>query len=111
MSTSKDLSTEQLLGLHWLIRLCWIAFCGFVVICLIAGMVLGVSLPVPVLTACIIATALGNVWLGWHRRQPRGGEKWLIPLILAADIIILTVMLYFAGGGRTIRSPCSICFT
>mgnify|MGYP002655173832 CR=1 FL=1 len=100
MSTSKDLSTEQLLGLHWLIRLRWIAFCGFVVICLVAGMVLGISLPVPVLTACIIATALSNVWLGWHRRQPRGGEKWLIPLILAADIIILTVMLYFAGGAN-----------
>jgi two-component system sensor histidine kinase RegB len=100
MTASTNLSSEHLLGLHGLIRLRWIAVCGFVGICLVSVLFLGIALPLPLLAACIGVTALSNVWLTWHRRQTGGGESWLIPLILATDIVVLTVMLYFSGGAN-----------
>jgi two-component system, sensor histidine kinase RegB len=100
MTASANLTSEHFLGLHWLIRLRWIAVGGFVVICLISVIFLGIALPVPVLACCIGLTALSNAWLAWHRRKTGGSEGWLIPLVLAIDIVLLTVMLYFAGGAN-----------
>ncbi len=100
MTTSKDLTSEQLLGLHWLIRLRWIAVLGQTLACLVVALVLGILLPVPLLAACIGFTAVSNALLVWHRRRAGGGESWWMPLVLAADIVTLTIMLYFTGGAH-----------
>jgi two-component system sensor histidine kinase RegB len=100
MTSSKDLTSEQLLGLHWLIRLRWIWVHGQILICLAASGFFGIRLPVPVLAACIGFTALGNALLAWHARRTGGGEFWLMPLVLCADITALTIMLYFTGGAH-----------
>jgi two-component system sensor histidine kinase RegB len=100
MTTSKDLSSEHLLGLHWLIRLRWIAVHGLILISLGAALLLGIRLPVALLAVSIGFIALSNAMLAWHRKRSGGGESWLKPLVLAADIVALTVMLYFTGGAH-----------
>jgi two-component system sensor histidine kinase RegB len=100
MTASKDSTSEQLLGLHWLIRLRWIAVHVQILICLVAMGYLGILLPIPILSACIGFTAVSNALLLWHVRRSGGGETWLMPLVLAADIVALTIMLYFAGGAH-----------
>lgn len=100
MTASGKINSEQLLGLHWLIRLRWIAVHGLILISLCAALVIGVQLPIFVLAGCIGFTALTNAVLAWHRKRSSGGESWLNPLALGTDIVVLTVMLYFTGGAH-----------
>ncbi len=100
MNASKDLPSEAHLGLHWLIRLRWIAVCGQTLVCLTAAGYLGILLPWPILVGCIGFTAVSNVLLLWYRKRSLGAERWLKPLVLGSDIVALTVMLYFTGGAH-----------
>ncbi|MDP3850814.1 MAG: ATP-binding protein [Luteolibacter sp.] len=100
MTASTDSTSEQQLGLHWLIRLRWIAVCGQILICVVAAGLLGILLPWPTLVVCIGFTALSNAFLLWHIRRSGGGECWLMPFVLGADIVALTIMLYFTGGAH-----------
>lgn len=100
MTTVKDSISERLLGLHWLIRIRWIAVHGQTLVCLAASGFLGIRLPFGILATCIGLTALSNAALVWHRRRSGGGEWWLKPLVLGSDIVLLTVMLYFTGGAH-----------
>lgn len=100
MNAKKDPAWERLLGLHWLIRLRWIAVHGQTLACLAAASFFGIQLPFPILAACIGFTALSNGLLVWHRRRSGGGEWWLKPLVLCSDIVTLTIMLYFTGGAH-----------
>jgi two-component system sensor histidine kinase RegB len=100
MTTSKELTSEQLLGLHWLIRLRWMAVLGQTLVCLVVDLFLGIRLPVAVLAACIGFTALSNVVLADYLRRAGSGGPWVKPLVLGGDIVILTIMLYFTGGAH-----------
>ena len=100
MTAGKDLTSERLLGLHWLIRIRWIAVHGQTLVCLAAAGFFGIRLPFAILAGCIGLTALSNAVLVWHRRRSGGGEWWLRPLVLGSDIVLLTVMLYFTGGAH-----------
>lgn len=99
MITSTDATAEKLLGLHWLIRLRWMAVLGQVLICLVVETFFGIRLPVMVLTACVGFTALSNAMLVFGLRAGSGGP-WVKPLILGGDIVVLTIMLYFTGGAH-----------
>lgn len=100
MTVVRDSISERLLGLHWLIRLRWIAVQGQTLACLVASAILSIHLPVGILVACIGFTAITNLLLIQHRKRTGGGELWLKPAVLGADIITLTVMLYFTGGAH-----------
>lgn len=100
MTAGKDFTSERLLGLHWLIRIRWIAVHGQTLVCLAAAGFFGIRLPFAILAGCIGLTALSNAVLVWHRRRSGGGEWWLRPLVLGSDIVLLTVMLYFTGGAH-----------
>ena len=100
MITHTDRTAEELLEWYWLIRLRWIAVLGQTVVCLVVAMVFGIQLPVAVLAGCIGCTVLSNALVAGHRRRAGGGGAWVNPLIVGGDIVILTVMLYFAGGAH-----------
>ena len=100
MTADKDLPSEGLLGLHWLIRLRWIAVGGQTLVCLAATGLFGIRLPWPILAGCIGFTAVSNALLAWHRRRSRIEQRWVKPLVLISDIVALTVMLYFTGGAH-----------
>jgi hypothetical protein len=74
MTARKDPVSEKLLGLHWLIRLRWIAVLGQTLACFAVALLLGFKLPVPVLVACIGFTAVSNALLVWHRKRSGGGK-------------------------------------
>jgi two-component system sensor histidine kinase RegB len=100
MITSTDGTAEKLLGMHWLIRLRWMAVLGQILICLVVDLFFGIRLPVAVLVACIGVTALSNGVLVYSQGRAGGGGAWVKPLILGGDIAILTIMLYFTGGAH-----------
>ena len=100
MTTNKDLTSEQLLGLHWLIRLRWIAVHGQTLVCLATASFFGVLLPFSILAGCIGFTATSNLLLAWYLRRAGGGGNWLKPLVVGVDIVVLTIMLYFTGGAH-----------
>jgi two-component system, sensor histidine kinase RegB len=100
MTAGKDFPSEGLLGLHWLIRLRWIAVCGQTLVCLATTGFFAIRLPWPILAGCIGFTAVSNGLLAWHRRRSRTSQHWVKPLVLSADIVALTVMLYFTGGAH-----------
>jgi two-component system, sensor histidine kinase RegB len=100
MTAAHDSISERLLGLHWLIRLRWIAVHGQTLACLAASVFLRIHLPFGILAACIGFTAITNLLLVQHRKRSGGGERWLKPVVLGSDVITLTVMLYFTGGAH-----------
>jgi len=93
-------SEPSALGLQWLLRLRWIAVIGQIIVCVVCMAFLGVDLPVVVLAGCIGLTALSN-FLFWtnHAVVERRSGFWT-PVIIFSDILILTVMLFFAGGAH-----------
>jgi two-component system sensor histidine kinase RegB len=99
MITSLDGTAEKLLGMHWLVRLRWMAVLGQVLICLVVDLFLGIRLPAVILAACIGFTVLSNGVLVYYRRAGSGGP-WVKPMVLGGDIAILTIMLYFTGGAH-----------
>ncbi len=99
MITSTDGTAEKLLGMHWLIRLRWMAVLGHILICLVVDLFFGIRLPVAILAACIGFTALSNGVLVYYQRAGYDGA-WVKPLVLGGDIVILTIMLYFTGGAH-----------
>lgn len=100
MTVAQDSLSERVLGLHWLLRLRWIAVCGQTFACLFASGILGIHLPSGILASCIGFTALSNVILAQLWSQSGGRANLLKPLILGADVVTLTVMLYFTGGAH-----------
>lgn len=89
-------SAPRHLGLFWLIRLRWMAIAGQTAICLVAAFFL--HLPLAILGACIAFTIISNLILSLDPRLARGQASWLIPSVIVSDIVVLTIMLYFAGG-------------
>jgi two-component system sensor histidine kinase RegB len=100
MITSNDGTAEKKLGMHWLIRLRWMAVLGQVLLCLVVDLFFGIRLPAAILAACIGFTALSNAVLVHQRRRATSAGAWVKPLILGGDIVVLTIMLYFTGGAH-----------
>ncbi len=98
--THSDHTAEKLLGLHWLLRLRWIAVFGQAMVCLVSVFILQIRLPIGILAGCIGFIALGNALALCFSQYVRSRESWMMPLILGSDIVVLTIMLYFAGGAH-----------
>jgi len=100
MMKSVEMTPENLLGLHWLIRLRWIAVLGQVLVSLGVYLFLDIRLPIWILAGCIGFTAVSNAWMAVYRKHEGVAGPWLKPLIIAADISVLTILLYFTGGAH-----------
>lgn len=93
-------ATESGLGLFWLLRLRWVAVAGQAVIILVAAFPLQIILPWGVLLPCVAVTFFSNLvlWHYSHKIEPHAAV--VTPALIGVDIVILTVMLYFAGGAH-----------
>lgn len=68
--------------------------------CLVASVGLGIRLPVAILAGCIGFIAVSNVLLERYRQRGDGGSPWIKALVLAVDVILLTIILFFTGGAH-----------
>jgi two-component system sensor histidine kinase RegB len=86
------------INLAWLLRLRWVAICGQVLTVLAVELVLAIDLPwIPILT--IIALEIGSnlAFALWARRTEQIAE-WVIGLLMALDVLLLTGLLSVSGG-------------
>ena len=86
------------INLGWLLRLRWGSCIGQAATILLVDWWFDLSLPIGALFT-ILAVAMGTncVATGWLRRSSTVPE-WVLGLVLAIDIVILTALLYFSGG-------------
>jgi two-component system, sensor histidine kinase RegB len=103
-------------NIQWLVRLRWAQILGQSATVVVAQFVLGVALPVTLLTMLIGVALLSNIVLEWRyvtrqksirspasaapTAQPRVVDDWKVALIMALDIVLLTAMLYLTGGAH-----------
>jgi len=90
-------ATAPKIGLAWLVRLRWLAIAGQLAIVALAGLVLRVSLPLPLIAALISITALSNLALtAWLRKSEP--SAYALAGVLLLDVLTLTGLLLSAGG-------------
>ncbi len=84
--------------LRWLLRLRWIGMAGQTATLLYASLVLHLDLPWRPLLSVLVVTTVSNVLL--NRRAAREGRQreWVIAAVIAMDVLLLSIMLYFTGG-------------
>lgn len=100
MSSGTDQTSESLLGLHWLIRLRWIAAFGYALVSVIVSLGLHIRLPATLLSCCIAVIVISNFLLDGFRRGRGNCPPWSKAMILSMDVVLLTVMLFFTGGAH-----------
>jgi signal transduction histidine kinase len=103
-------SADLLQGMRWLIRLRWLAVVIVIVAILISkyGLGIGVAyLPILVLTAVLLAYNIGLAAIDRRiSRKPELGAtqvkqvKHSIFAQIVIDLVLLTLMLHYAGGGE-----------
>jgi two-component system sensor histidine kinase RegB len=86
------------INLSWLIKLRWGAIAGQVVTIAVVHALLGVALPLGALGLIMLLEALSNVAVSlWLRREREVREHNLV-LLLALDVVFLTLLLHYTGG-------------
>lgn len=83
--------------LRWLLRLRWVAVAGQLAALLFAAFVLRLELPWGPLITVLLVTALSNGLLLGRRADEHHRERMLAGVI-AADVLLLSVMIYYTGG-------------
>ena len=91
---------KPMTGLLWLIRLRWFALGGEVLVCLAAWGLFHIALPVTVLAACLGWLLASNLALEWGKRRLVLPERIVCPALIFTDTLVMTVMLYWAGGAH-----------
>ena len=90
--------TPAAITIAWLVRLRWGAALGQTVTIGVASLALGLKLPLPPLAALIAVTVVSNVVLALRLRRTDDVSTRFVGLVLAADIFVLSGLLYFSGG-------------
>jgi two-component system, sensor histidine kinase RegB len=86
------------INLSWLLKLRWGAIAGQVVTILVVNRVLEISLPLGILFAIISVELASNIAFAfWVRKKPMVGEA-VVTVLMAADVLLLTALLYETGG-------------
>lgn len=103
-----DLSAGRMaVNASWLLRLRWVAVAGQLVTVGFVLLILRVGLPLTPVLLVVAFTAVTNVgfalWLriaATRRREllPWLADHRLLGMVMTADLLALTVLLYFAGG-------------
>jgi two-component system sensor histidine kinase RegB len=93
-----SLRDANAINLAWLLRLRWVAICGQVVTVVAVELVLGIDLPwAPILVIIALETGSNLAFALWARRTAEVAE-WVIGLLMAVDVLLLTGLLYVSGG-------------
>ncbi|MFO0740010.1 MAG: ATP-binding protein [Labilithrix sp.] len=98
-------SSEEHLGLSWLVRLRWGAVVGQLIAIGLVRVVLAVELPYPALVTVVVVTALTNGIL--QAIRPTREHTWHLTLVLGLDVLLLTSLLALSGGAS---NPFSVFF-
>lgn len=89
------------INFFWLTRLRWGAIVGQLVIIAVGQWVLALDLPLlALLTVIALETATNSASVVWARRSPAISERALV-LLMAFDVLFLTILLYLTGGPFT----------
>jgi two-component system sensor histidine kinase RegB len=82
----------------WLVRLRWGAIAGQLITILAVILLLDISLPLRPLLLILAVEVASNLACAARATRPAPLESWLIGAVLAADVFLLTVLLYLTGG-------------
>jgi two-component system sensor histidine kinase RegB len=86
------------INLSWLLKLRWGAAAGQLATILFVRFAMKIPLPLLPLLGLVALAALSNLgWLLWLRRARAVGEPALVA-VLAFDVVLLTALLFYAGG-------------
>ncbi len=86
------------LNFAWLIRLRWVAFIGQSAVIIASRVMPGVDFPYRILALILVLEVLSNLALIAWARTGRPRHEMMGALVLIADIVFLTVLLFFTGG-------------
>jgi signal transduction histidine kinase len=90
----------------WLIRVRWVFVVGVLILILVADWLMPDSLSMPILLACIAASAASNLFFQWYAQRLERSEHaaqedsymTFAKAQIALDLVTLTVLLHFTGG-------------
>ncbi|HTM21000.1 MAG TPA: ATP-binding protein [Kofleriaceae bacterium] len=86
------------LNFKWLLTLRWSSIAGQLATIFGVRLLLGISIPVAELCVIVAIEAASNLGCAlWFRRGPQVHE-WQLAAVMAADVALLTALLYFTGG-------------
>lgn len=86
------------LNFAWLIRLRWVAIVGQTAVIVASATLLGLQLPYATLAAILVAEVVSNIGLIAWAKTGRPYDEPMAALVLIADIVFLTALLFFTGG-------------
>jgi two-component system sensor histidine kinase RegB len=86
------------ISLGWLLQLRWAALAGQAVTLLFAAGVLGLELPWTPLLIVFSVAVLSNASLPRLVAGMKVVSEWLVAAVVAGDMLLLTLMIYFTGG-------------
>lgn len=98
LATAKGVRTPAGISIPWLVRLRWGAALGQTVTIAVASFGLGLDVALGPLAALVGVTIISNAALALRVRRADEVSTRFIGLILAADIVVLSGLLYFSGG-------------
>ncbi|MCH7729621.1 MAG: HAMP domain-containing histidine kinase [Planctomycetes bacterium] len=107
LPSEQRLANRLAINASWLMRLRWVAVVGQLLTIGVAAIVFDVKLRLAPLLSIVTFTGATNViftvWLSWEQRHGkkalRGGTgQLLLFAVMALDVLLLTGLLYFAGG-------------
>lgn len=91
-------SAADRINFSWLLKLRWVAVTGQVLTTIAAQWLLGLKLPIDPLFTVIGIAFVSNVLLTLHERRGHKVRPWMLGSVMALDVLLLTALLFFAGG-------------
>ncbi|HHH28595.1 MAG TPA: HAMP domain-containing histidine kinase [Polyangiaceae bacterium] len=95
MSTTPDRNT---INLQWLIRLRWGQALGQAVVIVGVNALMDLTLPMATLLAIVAVELASNVALAVWAGRVTSVRQGVLAAVLAADVMLLTALLFFSGG-------------
>jgi two-component system sensor histidine kinase RegB len=96
--TSSPVENTQRINLSWLLTLRWGAAVGQIVIILAIDRLVGIDLPLIPLAAIVALELASNAAATWWMRHTPDVRTWAVGLLMMADVLLLTALLYLTGG-------------
>ena len=88
----------QRINFSWLLTLRWGAIAGQLTVIVLVHFFMGISLPLlPLFLIIAVAAASNAACLRWARRT-EAVHEWMLAVVMAADVLLLTGLLYYTGG-------------